>query len=217
VLDWLAWGSALGALAVVVRWWLRRVDQLGRRRAFPWISMVLLGAMTVGASAPGMLRSREERRLDRAASALVGIPVSVHCQALGSAALDDGTELGFVRYGADGRLEHQTLIKRDQCQALAAYMRSDKRDPTPAEVGAVHVLAHESMHMRNIADEALAECAAVQRDAELARLLGAPPAAARLVAVRYWRSSYPFMPAGYRSVGCRRGGRLDEHRPDPPW
>jgi len=66
-------------------------------------------------------------------------------------------------------------------------------------------------------DESAAECAAVQRDARTARLLGAPGDRALALAVAYWRTVYPAMPDGYRSSSCRPGGAMDEHLPDAPW
>jgi hypothetical protein len=100
--------------------------------------------------------------------------------------------------------------------ALAAYVRSGGRRPSRAQVVAVHVLAHEAMHMAGLVQEHAAECAAVQRDARAARLLGASPDDARALAVAYWRTVYPAMPDGYRSTACRPGGTLDEHLPDAP-
>jgi hypothetical protein len=218
VLGWLAaLASAVAAAAVVARWYRRRLDALGRRRAFPLVSVLLLAALAVGAAAPGVLRLREERRLAAVASALAGTRVAVRCQSLGGAFVDAGVELGYVRWRADGTPEPVTLIKRDQCRDLAAYLRSGKRRPSGAQVVAVHVLTHESMHLAGITDEALAECAAVQRDARTARLLGAPAGAARALAVEYWHAVYPTMPDGYRSPECRQGGRLDERLPGAPW
>ena len=64
---------------------------------------------------------------------------------------------------------------------------------------------------------AVAACAAVQRDAHTARLLGARPADAAALAGAYWRNVYPLMPDGYRSGDCRPGGPLDEGLADAPW
>jgi hypothetical protein len=218
VLGWLAaLASAVAAAAVVAHWYRRRLDALGRRRAFPLVSVLLLAALAIGAAAPGVLRLREERRLGAVASALAGTRVAVRCQIIGGAFVDAGVELGYVRWRADGTPEPVTLIKRDQCRDLAAYLRSGKRRPSRAQVVAVHVLTHESMHLAGITDEALAECAAVQRDARTARLLGAPAGAARALEVEYWLAVYPTMPEGYRSSECRRGGRLDERLADGPW
>jgi hypothetical protein len=73
------------------------------------------------------------------------------------------------------------------------------------------------MHLSGRPGEAVAECAAVQRDAHTARLLGARPADAAALAAAHWRNIYPLMPDGYRSGDCRPGGRQDEGLPDAPW
>ncbi|MGI8537087.1 MAG: hypothetical protein ACR2K2_11445 [Mycobacteriales bacterium] len=181
------------------------------------MSVVLLGALSIGAAAPGVARKREEARLDKAASALAGTPVQVRCQTLGGAFVDAVAELGYVRYGADGKPEHRTLIKHEQCADLAAYLRSSKHRPSRSQIVAVHVLTHESMHMAGLTDEVTAECAAVQRDSRTARLLGANPADARLLAQAYWRTLYPRMPDDYRSPDCAPGRSLDERLADAPW
>jgi hypothetical protein len=108
-------------------------------------------------------------------------------------------------------------IKRDQCHHLAAYVRSGARRPTRDQVVAVHVLTHEAVHMSGRLDEAVAECAAVQRDAQTARLLGARPADAAALAATYWANIYPLMPDRYRSGECRPGGAMDEGLADAPW
>ena len=217
MLTWVSLGLAGSAAAVAVRWLATRVDAIGRHRAFPWVSVLLLALLAAGAATPGVLDARRERRLARVATVLVGAEVSVRCQDFGGAFVDAGVELGYVRYRPDGTPERSTLIKRDQCRDLAAYLRSDKRDPSHAQVLAVHVLSHEAMHMAGIVDEARAECAAVQRDALTARLLGASAADARALAGRYWRTVYPAMPDGYRTEACGPGRSLDEGGPDAPW
>jgi hypothetical protein len=143
--------------------------------------------------------------------------VAVRCQSLGGAFVDGGPELGYVRWRADGSPEPWALLKRDQCRHLAAYVRSPTARPSRDQVVAVHVLTHEAMHLSGRLVEAAAECAAVQRDAHTARLLGAAPADAAGLAVTYWRDLYPLMPDSYRSPECRAGGSLDERLPDAPW
>jgi hypothetical protein len=173
--------------------------------------------MGAGVAVPGVLRASQERRLGGAASVLAGARVAVRCQSFGGAFVDAGPELGYVRWRADGSPEPWTLIKRDQCRHLAAYARSDQRRPTRDQVVAVHVLTHEAMHLSGRLAEAAAECAAVQRDAQTARLLGAGPADAAELAAAYWRNIYPLMPDSYRSGECRPGGAMDERLPDAPW
>ncbi|HEV3463330.1 MAG TPA: hypothetical protein VG846_05035 [Actinomycetota bacterium] len=217
MLTWLAVALLAGAAVTATGWGLRRTDGLGRPRRFPWVTVTLLLAMGMGAAVPGMVRASQERRLGGAASVLAGARVAVRCQSFGGAFVDAGPELGYVRWRADGSPEPWTLIKRDQCRHLAAYARSDKRRPTRDQVVAVHVLTHEAMHLSGRLDEAAAECAAVQRDAHTARLLGARPGDAAELAATYWRNIYPLMPDGYRSGDCRPGGPLDEGLADAPW
>ena len=210
-------GCAVSTVVVVVRWVARRKDSLGRPQAFPFISVGLLMVLSVGAAVPSAQRRVEEHRLARVATQLAGASVTVHCQTTTGAFVDAGSELGFVRYGQDGIPEHATSLKRDPCRALQSYTSSDKRHPSRDEMVAVHVLTHESMHMRGETDEAVAECEAVQRDALTAELLGASPDAARALAARYWLTIYPLMPDAYRTRDCRAGGSLDEHLATAPW
>ena len=209
--------ATLGACALAARWWMRRYDALGRPRGFPYFGVGLLVVVALAFAVPSVLRHREEDRLSAVASSLVGATVQVHCQGLGAEMVDMGSELGYVKWGADGVPEHQTLIKHAPCARLHDYLNSSKLQPSLDEVIAVHVLTHESMHMHGITDEAQAECAAVQRDAQTARLLGANAADATALARRYWREVYPRMPDDYRSGDCSAGGGFDEHLPDAPW
>jgi hypothetical protein len=214
---WLALLAAAAAIVVSVRWWLHRYDALGRAQPFPKVAVPVLAVVAVVALVPPYLRHREEDRLSQVASTLAGVKVKVHCQTFGQELVDVGAELGYVRYGADGVPEHQTLLKRGPCIALRAYLRSDKHLPTDNEVIAVHVLTHEAMHMRGITTESRAECAAVQRDEQTAELLGADPLEARELARRYWLNDYPLMSDDYRTPDCAPGGRLDEHLATAPW
>ena len=214
---WLGGGLVLLAGVLGARWRSARADSLGRRNAFPGIRVGLCLLLGTGALADAALHARTEQRLSAVASGVAGVRVRVHCQGLAQAFGDLGPELGLVRFGADGVPEHQTLIKWETCRHLAAWLRSGKERPDLDEVVAVHVLTHETMHMAGSTDEALTECRAVQRDARTARQLGATPAQARALAIRYWREVYPRMPDAYRTAGCGPGGSLDEHLPDPPW
>jgi membrane protein implicated in regulation of membrane protease activity len=215
--TWIAAALAVAAAFVALRWWTRRYDALGRARRFPVISVVGLAVLAIAAATPAYLRHREEDRLSSVASQLVGQHVTVHCQTFGQVFFQVGGELGFVKYGPDAVPEHHTTIMHGPCGALRSYLGSNKRHPSADEVVAVHVLTHESMHMRGITNEADAECAAVQRDETTAELLGADPASARLLARLYWLTDYPRMPANYTSPDCVPGGALDEHLPTAPW
>jgi hypothetical protein len=217
VLIWVSAAALVLAVGLILRWSITKYDALGRRRDFPRISVALALAIGLGSAVPVGLHIRTERRLDAAASALAGVPVTVHCQNASEATFDLGPELGYVKFGADGVPEHHTLIKWKPCHDLAAWLGSDRKHATRAQMIAVHVLTHETMHMAGATDESITECRAMQRDTAMAEKLGADPASARALAVRYWREIYPSMPEAYRSGSCFPGGDLDEHLPDPPW
>lgn len=189
---------------------------MGRPRPFPWVATALLVALATAAIIPWLRRLDLERRLSAAASAMVGTAVDVNCQTFGGAFFDAGADLGYVHFGRDGSPVRSALIKREQCRALSSYLDSSKR-PVRDEVVAVHVLTHETIHMSGVTNEAQAECLALQRNAEMGRLLGASPDEASDLAVTYWRRIYPHVPAEYRSQECGPGGALDAGLPDPPW
>jgi hypothetical protein len=218
VLTWLAVLALLGALGLTGRWYAGgRRDALGRPVAFPRISVALLLVFAAVAAYPAFARYREERTLADVASTIAGVRVTIVCQTLSGAFVDVGAEAGYVRWGPDGTPEHTAHIKWEQCKDLRRYLRSDKRRPTRAQLQAVHVLTHEAVHTSGEKVEAVTECKAVQRDAETARLLGAPDDAARALAWSYWKDVYPAMPDDYRSSACGPGGALDEALPTSPW
>jgi hypothetical protein len=209
--------AVAGAVSIVVRWRLRPIDAVGRRKKFPVVSVTLLCLVGVALAVPTLLRHREESRLGKVATVLVAAPATVHCETFGQSFTDLSGDLGFVKFSADGVPQHHTTIVRGPCADLKHYYSGDQAHPTPNEVIAVHVLTHESMHMRGQPDEAMAECEAMQRDAETAQLLGATPQEGLELARAYWLEDYPNMPDAYRSDDCRLNGALDEHLPDPPW
>ena len=217
LLGFLSVSCLLGALTVAVRWGTRRHDALGRPRDLPVWSISALVLVAVAAAIPGGLRRIEEHRLASVAAQLVGHRVTVHCQSTAGALVDAGSELGFVPYGEDGIPRPTTTLKRDPCRDLKHYLSSHKDQPSLAQVLAVHVLTHESMHMRGETNEAIAECEAMQRDAQTATLLGATPQQARHLARSYWLEVYPNMPDDYRTTDCAPGGPLDERLPTAPW
>ena len=218
MLTWLAVLAFLGALALSVRWYVfGRRDALGRPVAFPAISVALLVLLCGGAAYPAFIRHREEAKLASVASTIAGVKVKIVCQTLSGAFVDAGAEAGYVRWGPDGVPEHTAHIKWEQCKDLHKYLHSGKRHPSFAQLQAVHVLTHEAVHTSGEKSESRTECKAVQRDAETARLLGAPDAGARQLAWVYWKTVYPNMPDDYRDGDCAPGGSLDERLPTSPW
>jgi hypothetical protein len=75
---------------VAIGWALRRTDELGRPRRFPWVTVAPLLALGAGAAAPEVPRAFQERRPGTAASVLAGARVAVRCQSFGGAFVDAG-------------------------------------------------------------------------------------------------------------------------------
>jgi hypothetical protein len=179
------------------------------------VSLPVVAAIVCGV--PVVRHAQLETRLAAAAGALAHARVTVRCETVGQAWLDVHPERGYVRVGPDGAPEHHAVVTYDTCNDLADWIGSSHTSPTDAQVTAVHVLTHEAMHMAGILDESKAECAAVQRDAQMAQLLGATAEEARSLAHRYWNVVYPSLPDAYRDGGCASAGAMDEHLKGPPW
>jgi hypothetical protein len=202
------------AAAVYLHWRVQNQDGWSMKRPLPKLTFSLLAIAVLVTGCMAWQHGKLEDRLSRAASALAGFPVHVHCQDLAGAALDVSNDLGSVQFNADGAAQHVTLIRREQCSALSGYLGKHGVNPSAAQILAVHVLTHETMHMRGLRAEAAAECAAVQRDAHMARLLGASAPDAQALAAAYWENDYPQLSDDYHSSDCHPSGTLDEHLPD---
>jgi hypothetical protein len=193
-------------------------------------AILALLALTVGV--PGVLawhQYREdghERMLAGIASEIAGRPVRVHCQGLPSQLVDVSNIAGEVVFAHDGTPPDETTLKRDVCRDLRRYPdhRNDPRFAcvdrnvaclkTEAKIAfAVHVFTHEGWHLRGYANEAAAECYALQTTAITAQRLGATAEQGRALARWNLRHTYPRLPPQYRAHACRDGGPLDL-RPD---
>jgi hypothetical protein len=207
----------VGACALTGCWLLHRHDELGRARRAPTIAVPLLLAVALVAGVVMWRHHQMEKQLTEVATAVAGGSASVSCQKLGGAMVDTGGELGYVKWSEDGTPERRALIKRDTCNDIVAFMGDPRGDAPDEQVIAIHVLTHESMHMRGERAESLTECQAIQRNAITARLLGASDSDAVEVARRYWTDFYPRQNAEYVSNECAPGRALDERLPDAPW
>jgi hypothetical protein len=170
----------------------------------------------------------QEARLAAIAGHIAGRPVEVRCQGRVSAAFDVTGESGSVRFDAAGRPADWTDLKRGICLKLARF-DSDRggeaftcvHDPYACDlevlksVHALETLAHEAWHLAGHADEAAAQCYALQRIAFVAAALGAPLEQGEALARTAFVVLYPQMPEEYRSADCRDGGSLDLS-PDSP-
>lgn len=159
---------------------------------------------------------RLENRLAKVASELSGTAAQVSCETFLESWMPKYIWFeGYVPHGS-GKLHLRYAI----CHRLTEVIDS----PEPQNrfhSTAVVVLTHEAMHIRGITNEAQTECAAIQRAAQAAILLGVPDANARELARTYWEVQYlqirQAQDSAYYSSECRPKGALDEGLPYPPW
>jgi len=156
--------------------------------------------------------SRLEARLGEVASGVAGRPVSVRCDSLSD--IRGSVEPGGVVQFSGTSPANYARIRYDICAQLRRLHR-DHGAGEGAEARAVEVLAHESLHLRGVKDEASAECYAIQFIPRVARGLGATVANAEVLHALALRA-YPYHPREYLSPECRSGGALDLHGSLPP-
>ncbi len=204
----------LVALGAAVLAWLLYMQYRGeeRRPAVVWGLAVLV----VGGGFLEYRAQAAEAKLSEAVSVLAHRDVGVRCQGILGNMVDIGPELGTVAFDAEGEPADITRIKRDACGWAKAYAAGNRRI-TENNALAVHVLAHEAMHLRGITSEAVAECYSMQHAPTLARRLGATPMQAQQLSEFYWEAIYPGMPSEYTTPDCVNGGRLDLNKQSDVW
>jgi hypothetical protein len=179
-------------------------------------------------------RAGNERALSSVATELAGRPVHVRCESVWHWIVNVDGNLGDVPF-PNGRAAGYTHITRRMCQELtrfrhhpdapelACLTRVDwsRFDPNDAEAQACRAqaddmaealitLTHESMHMRGWADEAVAQCYAIQEVAFTVEQLGGSSEEGAAVA-DYALALQPYMPTDYQSSDCSPGRSLDLH------
>jgi hypothetical protein len=184
--------------------------------------LLVLTAVVVGFTAWQHGRLAEnEGRLALVASELAQRPVGVGCPGFWTRLVEITPYAGWVRFDEHGRPSDETHLAAGTCSSLERLWRAEPpptfaclldrsctRDALEA-VDALVTLAHESWHLRGYANEAQAQCYAVQTSELTARLFGVAPRDARLVALYVAARDAAAVRDDYHSVECRRGGRYD--------
>lgn len=158
-------------------------------------------------------RVEVERRAGAVASELVGRPVRVDCPGVISRHVVFEDNDGAVRFSAQGVPDSETRLSAATCDGLrrvfdrgaaldleCLYWNCSAADTRAAR--AVAVLAHESVHMRGIADEGAAECDAQDVVAQAAVRLGLTPRSAASLA--HWMATdyAELLPDRYRACAA---------------
>lgn len=164
-------------------------------------------------------RIREQNRLAVVASSLVGHKVGVHCPNFVKGLVYTSGEAGTVQFDENGDPANYTDLAPDTCDALRSVGKLDLTCLDSETCGdkqwklawALHTLAHESYHLRGIAQESKTECYAMQTTARVAVSLGIPPRRAGQLQRWVWTRGYPSEPEEYRTSDCHNRGPLDLH------
>jgi hypothetical protein len=171
-----------------------------------WVVEARTGWNGLGADTQGEATAR----FSEEASRVAGKPVTIRCD-------EAGDYVGAVQH-ADGVAQvggDLAYLTPDRC--LDLYRLAFKGEVRATQTAhAVAVLAHETWHLRGIADEGVAECYALQSGVEIGRRLGLAESTARRM-MRQERVENALRgqtnPAYRIPPDCRDGGRLDL-RPD---
>ncbi|HEU4448702.1 MAG TPA: hypothetical protein VFR63_01810 [Gaiellaceae bacterium] len=194
---------------------------------------VLAGVLALAALAaylgPYRAGKEDEAALAGIASVIAGREVSVDCPGTLATLTEASAHDGSVRFFPDGRPDDEARLSSGTCARLSSFLAGDvagldclARDGRcPEEVErlavAVNVLSHESWHLRGERDEAVAQCFALQTNADTAVRLGATLGEARAIADYVARRVQPALPPGYRTSSCHDGGPLDLHPERAAW
>jgi hypothetical protein len=159
-----------------------------------------------------------ERRLGGGASAIAGRPVEVHCPGIVQRLVDVSPNAGSVYFDGTGKPADYTDLNGETCSTLDDFAEGDS-GPGDAlrSARALHVFAHESLHLAGVRNEAEADCFGLQRTAFAAERLRADPEEAQRLAVLALAERARSAPVEYRSPACYDGGPLDLDPGSPVW
>lgn len=134
----------------------------------------------------------------------------LECQRLSKTLLDvrNGARAGEVSWDRPER----ALLRYQDCRNLISWLADPRDRELTAEVGfAIHVLAHEAIHVSGERNEAVTECTAMQKAPEAMALLGVDEGEMKNYMSFYYANIYPNQQKAYVSEDCVDGGAMDLH------
>lgn len=163
--------------------------------------------------------ARFESYLTKKAQILSGSPqATVHCNTL----FDTFFDSEVFSAGHANMDTGEIALQHPWCGRLMDYL-SRPQGASLDEIDSLHILVHESMHIRGERNEARADCQAIQRDYRASKLVGIPDAVAKANSQVYYlgeyqkRASQGSFSSQYYSDQCAPGKALDEKLPDSTW
>ncbi|PKQ14724.1 MAG: hypothetical protein CVT68_10390 [Actinobacteria bacterium HGW-Actinobacteria-8] len=170
---------------------------------------VVAGLASILAVTAGYFEVAHHQRQELATEALGVLSdvdgVNANCERFSEELLNLSQYQGYVYY--DG--SNVAHLRRTVCHDLWDYAHGGQAHPTEGQIVAVHIVAHETMHINGIRSESVAECRAVQLNHLVAEALGATPEEARALQRSYYVDYYPYQRSDYVSGACAEGGELD--------
>jgi hypothetical protein len=186
----------------------------------PSISYVIIMALIAAAFAYTPIRYwRFERGLTQKAQVLSENSIAkVHCNTMADTIFDQN-----VFAAGHAQIETgQIVFQYPWCARLMDHIKNPKQ-PIAEELIAMHIFAHEAMHIRGERNEAKTECQAVQRFARASMLFGISEDISRANGMTYFNDYYQrradqgHMSSEYYSAECAPGKALDEKLSDSTW
>ena len=178
-----------------------------------------------------------EQRLEPIAAGISGRPDTVNCQSFWGGLIDAQAREGEVFFNAAGVPESKLFLTRPTCQRLRKFAGHSHHgeldclaaidwtaaEPLPFDsecyararrtIYAVLILAHESYHTAGVADEAAANCFAIQAMAWTACNWERPPARPSCSPARWRRSSRDRAASTGRPSVTPAGSSISTRRP----
>ena len=151
-------------------------------------------------------QAKAEVRFSDEASRLAGKPVAIRCD-------DSGSYVGAVQHADGVALVGGDLAYLTPDRCLDLYRLAFKDEERGSQTGrAIAVLAHETWHLRGVADEGTTECYALQSGVELGERLGLSEGTARRLMLQQLTENALRRRGNLEYLvppECRNGGRLD--------
>jgi hypothetical protein len=196
-----------GALWTLVVFCILGMVTASRRPVSSSLASIRLERGRISAEVPARSSTQDIALFDRVVAVLAGWGADVRCASIApwrAYTTRWTVTLGPAICSELTRLAHDRLpVWRDESPDALAW--------------SVATLAHESMHVSGIRNEAIAECYGMQRIRATAVGLGRTAHEGRYLATLFWRHWYSWLPPGYRSRECRKGGPLDLHPRSEVW
>lgn len=178
---------------------------------------------------PHRTQQADEAELARIATVIAGRDVRISCPGTLATLTEASAQDGSVLFNSEGTPADEAKLSGDTCSRLRGFLHGGvggleclaRQRPCPLDVReaaiAVNVLSHEAWHLAGVRDEAVAQCYALQSNADTALRLGAGRDDSQAIASYVVREVQPVLPADYRSSDCFDGGPLDLHPDRQSW